>query len=74
MDHCSRRADHVVMLVGFRRPRPPPVAPPIKDHHYGDITGLAPFPEHEFQTAWSRRSTRFNASGGVQGRKIDLSL
>jgi ABC-type branched-subunit amino acid transport system substrate-binding protein len=48
------------------------VAPPIKIVTYGDITGLAPFPEHEFQDGVVAAVDAFNASGGVQGRKIDL--
>jgi hypothetical protein len=46
---------------------------PIKIVTYGDITGLGPTVEHEFQDGVVAAVDAFNASGGVQGRKIDLT-
>src|ERR1035437_9299390 len=45
---------------------------PITIVTYGDITGLAPVPEHQFQDGVVAAVNAFNASGGVQGRKIKL--
>ena len=46
--------------------------PPINIVTYGDITGLAPVPEHQFQDGVVAAVDAFNASGGIQGRKIHL--
>jgi ABC-type branched-subunit amino acid transport system substrate-binding protein len=45
---------------------------PIKILTYGDITGLAPTPEHQFLDGVKAAVNAFNAAGGVQGRKVDL--
>jgi ABC-type branched-subunit amino acid transport system substrate-binding protein len=46
--------------------------PPITILTYGDTTGLAPVPQDEFQNGVIAAVDAFNASGGVQGRKINL--
>ncbi len=46
--------------------------PPITILTYGDTTGLAPVPTRQFQDGVVAAVDAFNASGGVQGRKINL--
>jgi branched-chain amino acid transport system substrate-binding protein len=45
---------------------------PINILTYGDITGLAPTPEHQFLDGVKAAVNAFNAAGGVQGRKVKL--
>ncbi len=47
-------------------------AGPINIVTYGDITGLPPTVEHQFQDGVVAAVDAFNASGGVQGRRIHL--
>jgi hypothetical protein len=61
-----------VMLVGVSGGTVGAAGGPITIVTYGDITGLAPVPEHQFQDGVVAAVDAFNASGGVQGRKIKL--
>ena len=45
---------------------------PIKVLTFGDITGLFPTPQNDLVDAVRAAVNAFNASGGVQGRKVDL--